>query len=328
MREKRDYQKFLIRNGLMISPKLFFASVFLISAIITASFISMFTDVHVPTIINDLGILTGIIIVIILQQTRKISTNYAIACLAYIVVGGQNIVLLNAMLFDPDAYLSLLMWTALADLFLIFISGFILPINVTIIFSVILATILGLAGWNQPNVEHQYMGYALPIVMAPFTFFFLMYRKYIEALIDSVLNARSKLKEKNRLLRETQRYLVTQEKLSALGSLATGIAHEINNPMRFITNYNDLIGELLEQSDTLIDQSFTPTSDEAQAEYRQLQTSLQHNSTVIAEHSARVVGIIRSMQAMPEAVQLKWKWLMSQWSSSRRSISMAMIRRK
>jgi signal transduction histidine kinase len=297
MREKRDYQKFLIRNGLMISPKLFYASVGLISAIISASFVSMFTDLHMPTVFNDLGILTGIIVVIILQRTRKISTNVAIACLAYIVVGGQNIVLLNAMLFNPDAYLSLLMWTALADLFLIFISGFILPINVTIIFSIILSTILGLAGWNQPNPEHQYMGYALPIVMAPFTFFFLMYRRYIEALIDSILNARSKLKDKNRLLREAQTYLVTQEKLSALGSLATGIAHEINNPMRFIANYNDLNQELLDETYALIEQSFTPTTVEAQSQFQELKESVMHNVAVMGEQGARVVGIIQSMQS-------------------------------
>jgi two-component system, NtrC family, sensor kinase len=44
------------------------------------------------------------------------------------------------------------------------------------------------------------------------------------------------LAEQNRQLRETQAALVQREKLASLGQLAAGMAHEINNPVAYVTN--------------------------------------------------------------------------------------------
>jgi C4-dicarboxylate-specific signal transduction histidine kinase len=50
-----------------------------------------------------------------------------------------------------------------------------------------------------------------------------------------------KLIEYNKSLKETQFYLVQKEKLVAIGELAAGVAHEINNPLAYISsNINSL----------------------------------------------------------------------------------------
>jgi signal transduction histidine kinase len=53
---------------------------------------------------------------------------------------------------------------------------------------------------------------------------------------ERVVRLEQTLADQNRQLRETQTALVQSEKLASLGQLAAGMAHEINNPIAFVTN--------------------------------------------------------------------------------------------
>jgi PAS domain S-box-containing protein len=46
----------------------------------------------------------------------------------------------------------------------------------------------------------------------------------------------SELKEANRRIQETQSQLIQQEKMASIGNLAAGIAHELNNPLGFVSS--------------------------------------------------------------------------------------------
>jgi histidine kinase len=92
---------------------------------------------------------------------------------------------------------------------------------------------------------------------------------------------------------EVQRQMVSQEKLAELGALAAGIAHEIKNPLNFITNFAVVASGLAEEIEAVA--STRPLDAADPNELRILIASFQQATGKIREHGARATGIINGM---------------------------------
>jgi signal transduction histidine kinase len=96
-------------------------------------------------------------------------------------------------------------------------------------------------------------------------------------------------------LRATQHQLVTQEKLASLGALTAGIAHELKNPLNFVTNFADLsagmAGEVIEQ----LGAERARMDPGAHADMTDTLEALRENVTKIREHGLRADSIISGM---------------------------------
>lgn len=107
--------------------------------------------------------------------------------------------------------------------------------------------------------------------------------------------AEAKLKETLRQLQTAQKQIIAKEKLAYLGTLTSGIAHELCNPLNFIQNFAQLSTDLLEE----LMEEFTLESNKIEAEkfedFQEIINDIKQNSDSIYQHGKRAEKIIKGM---------------------------------
>ena len=130
----------------------------------------------------------------------------------------------------------------------------------------------------------------------------LIYRYILKQRVNKKLKESNKQLENTNLelnhtlevLGETQEKLVQQEKIASLGRVTAGIAHEIQNPLNFVTNFatlnNDLIAELSHAN--------------GESERQETMSLLHKNNEKIRQHGLRANSIVKEMlmESREEAV--------------------------
>jgi two-component system, NtrC family, sensor kinase len=125
------------------------------------------------------------------------------------------------------------------------------------------------------------------------------------------------LQEKKRVekqLKESQAQVIQQEKMASIGLLAAGVAHEINNPMGFITSNLGSLGKYIDKLTQFIDfqgQAIERCADEATrstlADMKQninleyLVTDLRELISESLDGSRRVSKIVQDLQSFSRA---------------------------
>lgn len=89
-------------------------------------------------------------------------------------------------------------------------------------------------------------------------------------------------------LKATQNRLIQAEKMASLGRLATGIAHEIKNPLNFINNFSEISAELVQDLEEAI-----KAGDMDEVDY--IMKQLKENTKRIEKHGKRADSIVHSM---------------------------------
>ncbi len=100
-----------------------------------------------------------------------------------------------------------------------------------------------------------------------------------------------------RLTHETvaRMQLVMEAKLTSLGALVAGIAHELRNPLNFVTNFAELSEGLAAELAVGLAAHGAGIPEAARADRKELLSDLEENAGRIGEHGRRANAIIQGM---------------------------------
>ena len=119
--------------------------------------------------------------------------------------------------------------------------------------------------------------------------------RFREHALTAVARARlvDTLKARNDELLKTRDQLVMQEKMASLGTLTAGIAHELQNPLNFVTNFSGLGLELAGEVTRIIQGPEIPAR--LRSEIESVFDELKENLEQIDRHGRRAERIVSSM---------------------------------
>ena len=108
--------------------------------------------------------------------------------------------------------------------------------------------------------------------------------------------------EPNKEIERLRMQVSSLEKLSSLGMLSAGIAHEIQNPLNFVINFSKLSAKLVEDLQDIVAEEQELLSPEAKQriseqneELDEIVNDLHGNLQKIEEHGNRAISIIRGI---------------------------------
>ncbi len=125
----------------------------------------------------------------------------------------------------------------------------------------------------------------------------------VEKLATELDAKNANLEQAMENLKAAQDQVIAEQKLASLGQLTAGVAHEIKNPLNFVSNFANVSIELSQEIDELMNQQQDVDLEEIRSILGELRISLGK----IKEHGKRADNIVRSMLEHSRSKEGEWR---------------------
>ncbi len=105
----------------------------------------------------------------------------------------------------------------------------------------------------------------------------------------------SDMKDLEQQIQNLQTQIQKSEKLSSLGILSAGIAHEIQNPLNFVINFSQMANDMVDDLTDILDEKEIDLEDAENKELADTISTLRSYLAKIAEHGHRATDIIQGI---------------------------------
>ena len=125
----------------------------------------------------------------------------------------------------------------------------------------------------------------------------------VEKLAEQLDAKNENLEHALKNLKAAQEQVIAEQKLASLGQLTAGVAHEIKNPLNFVSNFANVSIELADEIEDLMKQEENLDLEEIKSILKEMRTSLGK----IKEHGNRADNIVRSMLEHSRSKEGEWR---------------------
>lgn len=121
--------------------------------------------------------------------------------------------------------------------------------------------------------------------------------------MPTIEELKQEIERKDAIIARLHQQQHKQQKLSELGMLTAGIAHEVQNPLNFVINFSKMSAKLIDELDGIISDSIDDNVDDdniiidgdSAADIEDIAADLKENMQKIREHGERAISIIRNI---------------------------------